>query len=138
MGSGRKSHPIAHLRTVISHGVTKVERPPGGGWECKVLLCTSELWKWKPSCHFQLKLVNRQLIPACSHTVLAFDLVKETQKSQRCMRDSALVTSSSLFLSLTNGLWARSGQQSVEFPLILCVSVFKVSESRICSMPLKI
>lgn len=70
--------------------------------------------------------------------MLAFDLVKETQKGQRCMRDSALVTSGSLFLSPTSGSWARSGQQSVEFPLILCVSVFKVSESRICSMPLKI
>lgn len=47
VGSGRKSHPIECLRTVISPWLTKVERPPGGGWECEVLLCTSELCKWK-------------------------------------------------------------------------------------------
>lgn len=112
VGNGRKSHPISHMRAVISHWLIYVERLSGGRWEWVVLLCTSELWQWKTSCYFQFKSVNRQLIPACSHTMLAFDLVKETQKGQRCMRDSALVTPSSLFLSLTGGSWVRSGQQS--------------------------
>lgn len=50
--SGRKSHSIAHIRAGTSHWLTQVARPPGGGWEWRVLLCTSELWQWKTSCCF--------------------------------------------------------------------------------------